>query len=66
MGLSKIALNLAERTASYAKMLGKSSILETKPTKLMFGKLTPYTTDVVKVSKNFELSPQLTERLQCK
>ena len=31
MGLSKIALNLAERTASYAKMLGKSSILETKP-----------------------------------
>ena len=31
MGLSKIALNLAERTASYTKMLGKSSILETKP-----------------------------------
>ena len=31
MGLSKIALNLAERTASYAKILGKSSILETKP-----------------------------------
>lgn len=31
MGLSKIALNLAERTASYAKMLGKTSILETKP-----------------------------------
>lgn len=31
MGLSKIALNLAERTDSYAKMLGKSSILETKP-----------------------------------
>ena len=31
MELSKIALNLAERTASYAKMLGKSSILETKP-----------------------------------
>lgn len=31
MGLSKIALNLAEHTANYAKMLGKSSILETKP-----------------------------------
>lgn len=31
MGLSKITLNLAERTASYAKMLGKSSILEPKP-----------------------------------
>ena len=31
MGLSKIALNLAERTASYAKVFGKSSILETKP-----------------------------------
>lgn len=66
MGLSKIALNLAEHTAKYTKMLGKSSILETKPTTLMFGKLTPFTTDVVKVSKNFELSSQLTERLQCK
>ena len=66
MGLSKIALNLAEHTTNYAKILGKSSILETKPTKLRFGKLTPSTTDVVKVSKNFELSPQLTERLQCK
>ncbi len=31
MGLSKIALNLAEHTANYAKILGKSSILETKP-----------------------------------
>lgn len=31
MGLSKIALNLAKHTAGYTKMLGKSSILETKP-----------------------------------
>ena len=31
MGLSKIALNLAEHTTKYTKMLGKLSILETKP-----------------------------------
>ena len=31
MGLNKIALNLSEWTAKYTKMLGKSSILETKP-----------------------------------
>ncbi len=33
MGFGKVGINLAERTVSWVKTVGKTSVLQTKPTK---------------------------------
>ena len=67
MGLGKIALNLAERTASYAKILGKSSILETKPTSIINTRGLKYSAlnqDICKFVSDRSLCPSFLDKLK--
>ncbi len=67
MGLGKIALNLAERTASYTKILGKSSILETKPTSITNIKGLKYSAlnqDICKFTSDRSLCPSFLDKLR--